>query len=175
MNEFAGLDPRSALTEEVFGSESAERLEPGSATPARPFFDYYNAFARSRGAPEGWQWFELKVLGIENMKYDEINNRPDDQAYSQMMGGVCNVVFKSGKRKGKSNWSKRDRTADRTLIFSRAEINAFLFAHCEHHGWCFECVGRGAQCHRAGDDGIFYVACKKCSGSGNAQNVENPP
>jgi len=133
--------------------EGDSKLAPGSAVPLCPYVDVFNEFAKDRGAPLEWRWFELKTL--------------DDVNYCQMRGGVCRAVFKSGPRKGRTNWSKRDTSLDRVYIFSSAELHSFQEKWSRERGLCGKCLGAGASPYKwSRDEGTTWKTCATCKGRG---------
>jgi hypothetical protein len=80
--------------------------------------DFYSLIAvEDLGAPAGWRWYELEVLGD--------HKSPRAKTSFLMRGAVCTAVLKSGPNKGMTNWKLRDRTTERTFVVSFADYDAF--------------------------------------------------
>lgn len=58
--------------------------------------------------PDGWAWMRAST---------------DDDGHTTATGAVC-PLFKRGPRKGQRNWSKRDRSTERTFIVPKDEFKA---------------------------------------------------
>lgn len=86
--------------------------------------DFYNMIARERGMPEGWRWYQL-----EARPQVWSGNEPDrSKAVVLVRGAVCTAVFTRGKRKGQTNWEKRDRSTDCEIVISLADYDAKVAA-----------------------------------------------
>lgn len=112
--------------------------------------DFYNEIARERGAPEGWRWYSLQAVG---------ENRKNGAAI--VKGAVCTAVYKSGPRKGTTNWTKRDKSTEREFLITFAEYDARVAAYESSTGHCSSCGGAGKW--ESGRD------CARCRGTGKAQ------
>lgn len=118
--------------------------------------DFYNLIARDRGAPEGWRWFDLRVIG----------ERPHHVIH--VKGAVCDAVYKSGRYKGWPNWTKRDRSTERELVITPAEFDAAIAKWESETGLCHKCGGDGQELASCGVGGNTYRPCSRCKASGKA-------
>ena len=119
--------------------------------------DFYNLIAAERGMPAGWKWNQLKCVG-------ELEN---DGSGILVTGAVCTAVYSRGKRKGDTNWSKRDRSTEKELFISRNEYDKRRQKWQADTGKCVECLGSGQIL--AGMSiytGKTYRPCHKCGATG---------
>jgi len=98
--------------------------------------------------------------------------------YYSLTGAVCTEKYKSGKRKGKPNWSKRDKSTEATYTVSMSDYESWVKAWEKLTGLCSRCIGEGKTVNKISKqpDGTFlseYKDCPKCNGSG--KNIPNPP
>lgn len=112
--------------------------------------DFYNEIARERGAAEGWQWYSLQGIG---------ENRA--QGAALVKGAVCTAVYKSGPRKGQTNWMKLDKSTEREFLITFAEYDARVREYETRTGRCSSCV-----------DGKYETGrdCHRCKGTGKAKS-----
>jgi len=122
--------------------------------------DLWNLFCRrKRGAPDGWQWRKIETVGD--------HRSPREHCASVIEGGVCSVLYASGKRKGQRNWTKRDPLGDRTFVISFAEFDAFIAEVELETGSCLTCFGTGQEGRSWNiKTGVGYETCGKCQGTG---------
>lgn len=111
--------------------------------------DIYNIIARERGAEPEWQWYSLQAVG---------EDRKNGAAL--VKGAVCTATFKSGPRKGETNWAKRDKTTEREFLITFVEHDARVAAWEAEHGTCSSCT-----------DGQYETGgtCHRCKGTGKAR------
>jgi hypothetical protein len=119
--------------------------------------DFYNLIAAERGQPAGWRWFELKCVG----------ELADDGSGVLVTGAVCTAIYSRGKRKGETNWTKRDRSTQRELFISRNEYEKRRMKWQADTGKCVECMGSGQRfASHSIYEGIKYKPCNKCGATG---------
>lgn len=119
--------------------------------PIRPP-DFYNLIAIERGAPDGWSWFEVNVIGVDHTAPREAQYK---HGAVMVKGAVCTAVYKSGPRKGLKNWSKR--TDNRELVITFREVDEFKAKWEAATGLC-------SRCGHGGDAGM-ELAGSTSSGS----------
>lgn len=125
--------------------------------------DWWLLIAKARGMPEGWAWFKLEVKG---------HPAPREQCVSLVTGAVCKETFKSGPRKGEKNWGKRDRSTERELAVTFAELDAFMAKWEAETGLCSACGGGGeTMTGWSAESGSAYARCRPCAGSGKAKRT----
>lgn len=121
--------------------------------------DFYNLYAKERGAPDGWRWYSLQVIG-------DVTDRAN--SVYQIKGAVCTAVYKSGRLKGHTNWTKRDRSTERDYIVTPSAFDEFVAKWETATGRCSRCGGDGKELQSCGIDGNTYRPCRRCSASGKA-------
>lgn len=109
--------------------------------------DFYSEIARERGAAEGWQWCSIKAIG---------EDRKNGAAL--VTGAVYPLLYKSGKRKGETNYSKPTPGTQREFLITFAEYDARVAAYEAATGNCNRCAGTGK--YDSGRD------CQGCRGTG---------
>lgn len=126
----------------------------GAAEP-RKHYDFYNLHAREKlGMPDTWQWFRLEAKG-EN--------------FTVITGAICTEVYLRGKRKGRTNWAKRDKETELPVTISRDEHKAWLLAWEKRTGECHQCSGNGQQWTGwSRDEGNKFRPCTRCDSTGAA-------
>lgn len=106
---------------------------------------------RLLGIP-GWCWYKIEgVIGG-----------------TLITGAVPNGVFKSGPRKGETNWAKADKSTERRIVISAGDALRFRLEWERDHGKCHECLGSGrAWCGWSKSEGNRFRTCVRCGGSGS--------
>jgi hypothetical protein len=122
--------------------------------------DFYNMIAIELGAPAGWRWFDLKVLGDHKL--------PREKTSFQMRGAVCDAVYKTGRNKGSTNWTKMDRSTVREFVVSFADYDARVARWECDTGKCGKCFGSGSEVAGGSAAGTAYRTCSKCKGTGKS-------
>lgn len=117
--------------------------------------DLYNLFGASSGMPAGWRWYALEAL-------DGVS--PGSAVL--ITGAVCTATFSRGARVGQVNWAKRDKTTDRKLVATKAQLDAVRDAWEAETGKCSDCGGSGQQAWGWGSEGAMYRHCRRCGTTG---------
>ena len=115
--------------------------------------DFYNLIAIDRGAPAGWRWFSLKAIDSTVI----------------VTGAVCTATYTRGKRKGQTNWAKRDAATERTYAVSPAEIAERQLRWEKETGTCHTCGGGAREWFKwSAVGGNEYRDCRRCKATGKA-------
>lgn len=119
--------------------------------------DFWNLIAeRKRGMPVGWGWFSIKLVDSST-------------GAALLKGAVCTAVFQRGPQKGQKNWSKRDRSTERELVITEAELAAMRLEWEAETGRCFVCGGSGQQfASWSATAGTKTEPCTRCRSTGRA-------
>lgn len=83
-----------------------------------------------------------------------------------LTGAVCPEVYKSGPRKGRTNYKAHDPKTKRMVALTTDSRRAFALAWEMETGRCSECQGRGETVASCGVSGTKYRECMACKGSG---------
>jgi len=87
--------------------------------------------------------------------------------YLEMTGAVA-PQYRTGPRKGRTNYRRRDRATERTVYIRVEEHDAWLARWEGETGQCRGCAGVGDKPWRSGPDGTETRPCHRCGGSGKA-------
>jgi hypothetical protein len=118
--------------------------------------DIVETHAREKaGMPPEWQVWRFKWLPDQP--------HPDIQCYMELAGAIA-PEFKSGPRKGRTNWKAKDPATIRVVVITKAEHGAWLVEWERKTGKCAECVGIGVS--------VWKRTCRKCEGTGKARVTE---
>jgi hypothetical protein len=120
--------------------------------------DFYNLIAHERGLPAEWRWYSLRVLP----ERQHGKPTPRDQAYVLVHGAVCTAVFRTGPRKGQTNWLKLDKATQAEFVIPMVELDARIERWEREAGSCRECGGTGQSVRSIGIDGTSYRPCMRC-------------
>jgi hypothetical protein len=112
--------------------------------------------AKERAAVEGWAV----------NRWEKFPKHDTRTLYWEIEGAVC-PPFKSGKRKGKPNWTRRDIATQRTIVVTPEEYEAWAKQWAEKTGGC-------PACHQTGQEwvswtkgeGSKFKPCPDCDGTG---------
>ena len=116
-----------------------------------PFIDHVQNLAARKAGNPAWRWCSLERVGEDAII---------------VTGGVPTEVFKSGPRKGRTNWAKVQQTK---LVVTDAEVQAERDRHERETGRCASCDGEGLVVYSASSDGTTKKsACDRCGGTGLA-------
>lgn len=116
--------------------------------------DFYNLIAAERGLPEGWRWFHVRAV---------------DGGDSIVTGAVCTMLFKSGPRKGRPNWDKRDRSTQREIVVTREQLQERRAQWERDTGKCVQCFGTKAEfASWSSIEGTKTRPCRRCKETGVA-------
>lgn len=113
--------------------------------------DFYDIIAKERGVPADWRWFKIEAKG--------------DGAHVVFLltGAVPNGVISRGKYKGKP---KYDKSTQRELVITRAELDAAHDTWERETGKCYRCNGTGKVITSAHANGErTYRDCRRCDGT----------
>jgi hypothetical protein len=121
--------------------------------------DFYNLIARERGLPEAWRWYELRVLP-EHKAGRPLT--PRDQSFVLVRGAVCSTIYRSGPRKGQTNWHKRDKSTEIEFVIAVTDFDARIARWEAETGSCRACGGTGQAVRSCGAGGTTYRACTRC-------------
>lgn len=92
--------------------------------------------------------------------------------YYQIKGAVCEAVKTRGPNKGQKDWSKRDRSTERTVNITVREHSEWKQQWSARTGKCNRCTGTGETLLRMSvDDGALYKPCPKCLGTGTNESI----
>lgn len=115
--------------------------------------DFINMIASERGAPDGWQWYRQEAIDGGLL----------------VTGAVCDATYKSGPRKGLTNWSKRDKATERRILISELAMLGRRMQWERDTGKCSECFGTGAEwAGWSAKDGNRTRPCRRCGSTGKA-------
>lgn len=119
---------------------------------------------RRHSLPANWRLFRWQVLG---------DWKSGERTHYQITGAVCDAKFKSGPRKERYNWAKRDKSTERTYTFSFKEEQEFMQLWEVETGLCSRCMGKGGIFHSwSVSDGTKYKQCRACEGTGKAKTKQ---
>ncbi len=118
--------------------------------------DVYNLIAIERGAPKGWQWFSIQVVG-------DLTDRPSGAFLLE--GAMRPPDYTRGKWKGQPNWSKRDKSTDRKIVITTRDYDERKRRWVLETGTCAECDS-GKTVASCGISGTTYRDCQTCNGTG---------
>lgn len=123
--------------------------------------DLYCEHAKEKGKlPANWrvyQWSCMPKDGSEVMYY-------------AISGAVCEAVKKRGKHKGWPDWTKCDRSTEKTINLGVAEHANWKQEWSKRTGKCLRCTGTGrvlVSVHVT--HGAKYRPCPDCNATGAAR------
>ncbi len=114
--------------------------------------DFYELIARERGCPEGWTYVTLKAVGEGRAK-----------GAALVKGAIYPTKYKSGPRRGETNYSKPLAGTERELLITFAELDTREVRWEQETGVCSKCEGTGqmvsgfherkpcTRCHATGE------------------------
>ena len=112
--------------------------------------------------PDGWRWF----------RFERLPKDARESTHIQITGAVCTEVFTRGPRKGHKNWSKRDLSTERQVVFSDAEHEKWCEQWEVKTGKCRACAGTGLDwCGWSAKEGNRYRDCRRCNATGKAPSA----
>jgi hypothetical protein len=120
--------------------------------------DLYALYAATQGAPDGWRWYSLRCVSESR-----------ESGGVLIKGAVCTAVYARGKRKGDHNWSKRDKSTERELFATFAQLEACRTKWERDTGKCSTCGGDGQELASVGVNGATYRPCEPCKATGVRQ------
>ena len=87
--------------------------------------------------------------------------------YFEVIGAVC-PVYVQGKKKGKPNYSKADKTTEKVITFTPKEHDDFVANWEALNKLCMKCKGKGSVATAWDKDkGAYnYRQCDRCHGTG---------
>lgn len=89
-----------------------------------------------------------------------------DCIYIAVTGAVCEYQYLKGKRKGHTNWHKRDAKTEVTVNLPVADHNAWKLEWEKRTGKCSNCTGTGEVMESWNvNTGTKYRTCPKCKGA----------
>ena len=116
-----------------------------------PFIDHVQNIAARKAGNPSWRWCSLERVGEDAIL---------------VTGGVPTEVFKSGPRKGRTNWSKVQQTK---RVVTDAELQTERERHERETGRCASCDGEGLIVYSMSADGASKKRkCDRCLGTGLA-------
>lgn len=99
----------------------------------------------------GWHWYKIRSVG----------------SFTIFNGAVCTILYKSGPKKGRLNWTTRDKSTEREIILTNGDIDRWRKAWSERTGKCLRCTGDGRMVIRvSASEGTSYRECRLCLGTG---------
>lgn len=128
--------------------------------------DAFNYFAhKRRGAPLGWQWRSVDMLG------DDVRERDRAKQFSLMKGYVHNGArFKTGKHAGQLRPRSPVPGTEREFVFAMAEFDESRREWELETGLCSKCDGKGEELASWSQaEGTRTTKCTRCFGTGKAQ------
>lgn len=116
--------------------------------------DLYAEHAREKAQlPTNWQIFRWECF-------------PKDATaaiYINLTGAVCEHKYSKGKRKGRTNWSKRDLSTEATVSLFVSEHEAWTKEWEQRTGMCSRCTGTGKVFYSwSTTTGTEDQPCPKC-------------
>ena len=115
------------------------------------------ALSSKYSVPEGWEVFIWETINMDT---------PNEAI--QFTGAVVNETFKSGPRKGRKNFAKRDKSTEMKLVMTRPELHAFRENWGAENGKCPTCLGSGQVFQSWNHEtGTTYRECNRCKASGS--------
>lgn len=105
-----------------------------------------------------------RLLGIPG--WEAHSFRVVDPSSILMEGGVYRTVLRSGKRKGRKNYSKPEPGTVHTIVISESDRLAFEAAWEAETGKCHQCTGTRVTIKSTGVSGTTWRTCRRCEGSG---------
>jgi hypothetical protein len=137
-----------------------------SAQPSLP-----TTSAAEPDASPAFEWVDLmslqasRLLGIPGWTAKRFESIEPDSVL--LTGGVYTETFKTGPRKGRTNYSKPVSGTARIFVLSRASMRAFDREWEAETGKCVRCQGGGRRVTGwSAVDGTTYRECTDCKGSG---------
>ena len=126
----------------------------GSESVERPCL--YEVHAREKaGMPPEWELYSYKCMPPGG----------PETHYMELTGAVVPKVTK-GKRAGKPNYAKRDKTTVRVVYITPKEHDDWMAAWEKKTGMCSRCTGTGEILQSISvTDGAKYRECPKCKGA----------
>lgn len=113
-----------------------------------PFIDHVQTIAARKAGNPSWRWCSLERVGEDSIL---------------VTGGVPTEVFKSGPRKGSTNWSKVQQSK---LVVTDAELQTERERHERETGRCASCDGEGLIVYSMSADGTSKKRkCDRCLGA----------
>ena len=106
-------------------------------------------------------------------RFEAVGN-PNEPPMIYRLRGAVAPPFKSGPRKGKPNWSKKDPATDKEVCDSAADHRAWGAAWERRTGLCSRCGGEGRTLASSGRDGKTYRDCRECGGNGKTRRETTP-
>lgn len=89
--------------------------------------------------------------------------------YYQLTGAVAVHLYKSGPRKGRTNWKLRDKSTEKEIVITVADQLEWDKQWQERTGLCLRCGGEKKTVWKwSAKDGTEYMTCAKCKGTGQA-------
>lgn len=122
----------------------------------------YEEHAREKiGAQPEWKLFHWECFP-----------HTGETIYVQITGAVCLEKFKSGKRKGFTNWRKLIPETRRTVVLPILQHEQWELEWEKETGFCKQCTGAGDTFKSwSVTEGTKYRQCSRCAGSGKAPPV----
>jgi hypothetical protein len=117
--------------------------------PERRHVDFLSLAARGVVGIADWTWRKSECV--------------DPPGTFLVTGAVYPEKFKSGPRKGRTNYSITAPNTDRNVVVTRAQVDAAKEAWSVETGLCHACSGNDTTLHKP------TKPCKACGGSGKRQ------
>jgi hypothetical protein len=113
-----------------------------------------------------------EVTGIP--RWRAYSFRGMDPSSTLLKGAVCDVVYKSGPRKGRINWTKRDLSTEREIALSQEQVDAFGRAWEAKTGLCQRCWKTPGKVFAgwSKEKGSWSKPCPRCHATGKALESE---
>ena len=105
--------------------------------------------------PDGFEWYKYECLP-----------HAGPTLCVEFTGAVAPLLL-SGKRKGRRNWKKMDRSTKRRRVVSIQDYEAFAKTWATETGKCPHCLGEAKELESISvDKGTTWRPCSKCKGTG---------
>lgn len=128
--------------------------------PVKKVLNLHEEHAREKqNLPADWRVFRWSC-------YPQVCGEPT--LYYEIEGAVCHARYVKGRRLGRTNWTKLDKTTRRTVVLLVAEHEQWCREWEQRTGKCRECTGAGevfARWHH--ETGNTYKPCPRCGGTGD--------
>jgi hypothetical protein len=121
--------------------------------------------------PKEWRIYSYKVS--DDIKSRSPSGEIISRAASEFIGCIPDGVYKSGKRKGRPNYSKG--TEKRTIILFEDEYRAWVEKYEITHNVCSQCFLSPTPGQEwvgwSLDNGNRFATCTRCNGTGKSHTV----
>lgn len=151
------------MSEDLFGTitaaTSGERATGDQESSPADLPDDHDPFwlviaRRKLSVGPEWKWCRIEAI--------DKSARPNVRRDMIVEGGIP-VLIKSGPRKGRPKWNRKECL---TAVVTEEEIAAEAAAYEREIGKCSDCRGTKKTVLGFGKGGTTYRECRKCGGTG---------